>query len=334
MMKKITIFALILAMCLAFAGCGRVEPTVFTFEGTDVSMKEFNVFYMQQIAAAEQTLGAEGAKEYWETVAEDGKTNLEVLKETAYNELLNLYITAKTAEKSGFTYDSEVLQMASSIKSQMTGGSTETFLNLCKTDAVSLDRIARMIAIREKMNQLLISDGVIDLSEPSLKNHFENKYFKAHHILFTTVDANTNEPLSEEEVAAKKAKAEDALNKVKSGANFINLANEISEDPGKEQSPEGYVFGEGEMVAEFEDTVKALEINGVSDIVETSYGYHIIKRLPLSYEADVEAIGGADAFYQTAASDFITEYINASVGEWKKEFNIIENKAAIDALKI
>ncbi|MBE7020444.1 MAG: hypothetical protein E7411_03295 [Ruminococcaceae bacterium] len=333
-MKKIISFVLISALLIAFAGCGRVEPTVFTFEGTEVSMKEFNIFYMQQIAAAEQSLGEEAAKEYWETEAEDGKTNLDVLKETAYNELLNLYVTAKMAEKSGFTYDSEVLQFASSIKNQMTGGSTETFLNLCKTDSVSLDRVARMIAIREKMNQLLISDGVIDLSEPSLKNHFENKYFKAHHILFTTVDSATNEPLSEEEIASKKAKAEEALKKVKAGTNFITYANEVSEDPGKEQSPEGYVFGEGEMVKEFEDTVKGLEINGISDIVETSYGYHIIKRLPLSYEKDVEAVGGADAFYQTAASDFITDYINANVGEWKKEFNIVENKAVVDALKL
>ena len=333
-MKKIIIFALILALSLAFAGCGRVEPTVFTFDGTDVSMKEFNVFYMQQIAAAEQSLGEEAAKEYWETAAEDGKTNLDVLKETAYNELLTLYVTAKMAEKSGFTYDSEVLQMATSIKSQMTGGSTETFLSLCKTDAVSLDRIARMIAIREKMNQLIISDGVVDLSEPALKSHFENKYFKAHHILFTTVDSVTNSPLSEEEIASKKAQVEEALKKVKSGANFINLANEISEDPGKESSPEGYVFTEGEMVPEFENTVKALEINGVSDIVETSYGYHIIKRLPLSYEADVEAIGGAESFYQTAASDLITEYINSQVDDWKKEFTIVENKAVVDALKL
>ena len=56
--------------------------------------------------------------------------------------------------------------------------------------------------------------------------------------------------------------------------------------------------------------------------VETSYGYHIIKRVPLSYEKD-----GASAanFQQNMSSDLITEYLNANTPEWKKEFNIVED---------
>ena len=41
------------------------------------------------------------------------------------------------------------------------------------------------------------------------------------------------------------------------------------------------MFGEGEMVEEFETAVKALKVDKVSGLVKTSYGYHIIKRIDI-----------------------------------------------------
>ena len=70
----------------------------------------------------------------------------------------------------------------------------------------------------------------------------------------------------------------------------------------------GYYFGAGEMVEEFENATKALEENGISEIVETSYGYHIIKRLPL----DDEDIVSSDKFSELAYADldeFFTDKI-------------------------
>ena len=329
MKKGIIIFTLILTMILSLAGCGRVVPTVFTFDDTEVSMAEYNFFYKQLMLQAEQSLPEDQIEEYWETEVE-GKTNYEIIKEKAYDELMNLYVVAKMAEKSGFTYDSEVMQLAADIKNQMTGGNTASFYEMTGTDAVSVDRITRLYAIRERLCQQLMEDGVIDLSEEAMKKAFEEKYYKAQHILFQTVDATTGAALPEEEVAKKKAAAEDALKKAQKGADFTKMAAELSEDPGQETNPEGYVFTDGEMVPEFENAVKGLEVNGISGIVETSYGYHIIKRVPLSFEKD-----GASAadFQQNMSSDLITEYLNANTPEWKKDFNIVENKGVIDNLK-
>ena len=47
------------------------------------------------------------------------------------------------------------------------------------------------------------------------------------------------------------------------------------------------MFQPGQMVAEFEEGSKALEAYGVSQPIETSYGYHIILRLPLDADAVV-----------------------------------------------
>ena len=69
---------------------------------------------------------------------------------------------------------------------------------------------------------------------------------------------------------------------------FLKKIGEVSEDTGKTYYPEGYTYTPGTMVPEFEDAAAALGDYEISDVVETSYGYHIIMRLPLSPDAVVE----------------------------------------------
>ena len=68
--------------------------------------------------------------------------------------------------------------------------------------------------------------------------------------------------------------------KVKKGGNFTDLALELSIDPTVPYN-KGKIgpFKKGELVPEFEDTVKNLRIGEVSKIVETKFGYHIIKKI-------------------------------------------------------
>lgn len=325
-MKRIVVSILILTLLLAFTGCGKVEPAVFTIDGTEVSMSEYNIYYNQYMMQAEQSIPEDQLDEYWNTEV-DGKTNYQIAKETAYNELMELYVIAKYAEKSGFTFNDEVLQMASTVKNQFTGGSYQTFYETLDTNATALDNVAKNIAISEAMYGKLIDDGVIDLSETAKKQKFEEQYYKAQHILVLTTD-DAGAPVANKE--EKKAYAEQILQRVNNGEDFTTLANELSEDPGQQTNPEGYVFTDGEMVKEFEDSVKSLEFGAVSGLVETSYGYHIIKRLPLTYENDNTKVENLE---QMMISNLISDYVEKNIETWKKEFNITENKTVIDNLK-
>jgi hypothetical protein len=81
----------------------------------------------------------------------------------------------------------------------------------------------------------------------------------------------------------KRAKAEGLLKRARAGEDFAKLANENTDDPGNKDPQTGqlkggfYEFGRGRMDKNFEDASFALQPGQVSELVETPYGYHIIK---------------------------------------------------------
>lgn len=134
----------------------------------------------------------------------------------------------------------------------------------------------------------------------------EKDYIAADHILIKTVD-DQMQPLDDETAAKQKTLAEDILSQLKAGDGsyeaFAALADKYSEDPGRLTNPTGYTFTTGEMVEEFDTAARALAEGETSGIVESSYGYHIIYRLPLS-ETAVETV--RTAYFDEAVREYIT----------------------------
>jgi peptidyl-prolyl cis-trans isomerase SurA len=104
------------------------------------------------------------------------------------------------------------------------------------------------------------------------KKHTENEMLTcASHILLTVPSTSTLE---------KKAEIlkniENIRKKVLAGADFAEMANTYSEDKAAAEGKLG-CFGKGEMVEAFEKTAFAMKVGDVSSVVETPFGYHIIK---------------------------------------------------------
>jgi len=94
---------------------------------------------------------------------------------------------------------------------------------------------------------------------------------KVAHILFKTEGRNPDE------IQTLEKTAQDVLAKIKSGADFGELAKKYSEDGSAAQGGEIGWIVRGQTVKEFEDAAFGMKPGEVSDLIKTSYGFHIVK---------------------------------------------------------
>ncbi len=73
--------------------------------------------------------------------------------------------------------------------------------------------------------------------------------------------------------------SEKLLKQIKAGEDFAELAKQHSDCPSNKDGGNLNEFGRGDMVKPFEDAAFSLKVGKVSKVVETKFGYHVIKRL-------------------------------------------------------
>ena len=150
----------------------------------------------------------------------------------------------------------------------------------------------------------------------------DNDYLRCKHILFLTENDDGTD-MTDEEKAEIRKEAEAALEELRALesdreallARFDELMAD-ADDPGMTTFPDGYAFTSGQMVQEFEDGTRALEDYALSDIVESSYGCHIILRLPLDPEGKTLSQDSGTGDYMTLRADAANELFNAMLLDW------------------
>ena len=113
---------------------------------------------------------------------------------------------------------------------------------------------------------------------------------KVSHILIKTPSPGADGKVDDKAVAEARNQADDVLKQLKAGAKFEDLAKKYSDDPGsgKQGGDLGWI-GRGRTVPEFEKAAFALPIGQLSDLVKSSYGFHIM-RVSDKHQAHVKTI--------------------------------------------
>jgi parvulin-like peptidyl-prolyl isomerase len=136
----------------------------------------------------------------------------------------------------------------------------------------------------EKNADKLVSDDEVEQYYNEHKSDFDE--VRVRHVLISSQPKPEDEAHGEKGEDKPKAmtkeeaqkKAQSVLDRARKGEDFAKLAKENSDDAGsKDKGGEYDFFPRGTMVAEFENAAFALKPGEISNLVETQFGYHIIK---------------------------------------------------------
>lgn len=216
------------------------------------------------------------------------------LAKEVVDELVDRTILLKLASADGFKPSAEAAEKE--FQNMQKEIPAEKIEELLAQQGLTMDdfkkKMAIGVAIRDWINKKVTSS----IKDEDIEKYYrenQDKYKKAEtvnasHILINPkeIDKEKSAKMTEEEKktemdkakADAKKKAEDILAKLKTGGDFEKLAEENSACPsGKSSKGNLGEFQRGAMVKEFDDAAFGLKPGEISGVVETKFGYHIIK---------------------------------------------------------
>lgn len=267
--KRLMLSFIVLLAVVLSAGCGmvRVNPevdnktVVARVSGEEIRKEEFNKVFNVFKSQYEQQFGTD----VWNQEV-DGKKFGDVAKDKLLDMMIDEKLQLKKASEMGISVsDEEVDTEIENAKKYFE--TQEKFDEFLKGQNMDLDyfkeSVKKDMTISKLIEKLTENVSITDDEVKKYYDDHQNEFMsvKASHILLDT-----------------KEEAEKILQRVKAGENFNELAKQNSKDPSaKENSGDLGYFRHGDMVEPFEKAAFALKPGEISDIVQTDFGFHIIK---------------------------------------------------------
>lgn len=291
-MKKVLAILTAIVLCLSlFAGCGDSGKTLAKIGDYKITEGFYNFIYSiiySQWSQYEQYYGPE----WLDSEVEEGVTMRQAMKDSTCQQIEQLAVASVIAkEKYGITAkdvkDKVEKQKKEVIASYGSRENFDAFLAEARTNEKAIDTYLELYEIYDLLSLKISEKGEeCYVSDEEIMTEFEAEYagmLKVQHILVSTQGDETTPARSDEEAMAIVNKVFAELEK---GTDFNTLIEKYDEDPG--MTPGNYyTFGSGEMVPEFEEASKNLEVGEYTkEAVKTDYGYHIIKKYALDSTSD------------------------------------------------
>ncbi len=245
------------------------EGKVATVNGIDISRKDYN----------------REVKLYKDRMTRSGKPlndqQFKIIGDQILDRLIETELLYQESRKQGVRIDSkEIETQFSEIRQRFTSEQefTAAIGQMDLTEAGIRAQIEKGLAINELVKTRIAENIAIsaDESRKFYESHPElfkqPEQVKASHILIKVgPDADA------EKKTAAREKIEQIQTRLKKQEDFAALARDNSEGPSGPKGGDLGYFKRGTMVKTFEDAAFALEVNQVSEVVETRFGYHLIK---------------------------------------------------------
>jgi peptidyl-prolyl cis-trans isomerase C len=247
-----------------------VPPVVANINGKEITKDKYMMLWRQNM----QRRGGEGN-------VRDSK-EIEIIKEQVMERLIILELLNQRADEIKIKISQEEIENRIR-EDQKRAGGEDALDRALKANGMTRDAYRADVGTALKVQRVLAKEAlgktIVDPKEvqaffkanpQSLK---VPEQVRARHILIMVPQGATGKE-------RKKAREtlETAAERIRKGESFGDVAREVSQDGGS--APDGGdlgYFGRGRMVPEFEQAAFSLNVDEISKVVETKYGYHLIK---------------------------------------------------------
>lgn len=350
MKKTIAMLLAAVMLCGCLAGCGGTkDDTVMTVNGTEISYDEYMTWLGSAVSDIKSIYSTySGTDVDWDGnfLFDESITNAEWCIRRANENITKLHAVESKAKELGVTVTDEQKEALEDEFEEL----RNTYATGDDADAsfssflASYNYTEDSYRTQRNLNYLyynvfaeLYGEQGEKLDESKVLDYAEkNDYVTSAHILIkTTRDVTdedgktTTEELSEAEKAEKLAQAQELADELKAiddnekrWERFKELMDEYSEDPGKESFPNGYCFTTNTMVEIYDTTSRSLAEYEVSDPVESTHGYHVIMRLPMTSSDLVSYQNGYQQSIVPLSYVAAPSYYDTDVSGWAKDATV------------
>jgi len=205
----------------------------------------------------------------------------EAIKKKVLDNLIQRELLLQESTRLGIKVgDEEVSQEMTQLRGRFS--SEEDFGNALKrlkmTESELKEEFSRRMIVKKMIDEVIASK--VEITAEETKKFYDNNpnYFQApERVRASHILVKLDPKATEAEKGAARKKMEDILKRVQKGEDFAAVAKESSDCPSASKGGDLDFFQRGQMVAPFEEAAFSLKPGETSGIVETQFGYHLIK---------------------------------------------------------
>ena len=290
------------------------KDTVAVVNGVEISRADFDA----EISRARQQFAGMGQP--------ISSARLSEIKKDVLESLIGRELLYQTSQKHGIKVDEAAINNQLAILKKRFPSETEFNKVLSKnnlSEAAIRAQLERNMAIKEFIDKQFVQK--VTISDKESKAYYESNpdYFKqpeqvqASHILIK-IDSEADES----QKAQARKKIEKIQKRLQKGEDFAALAKEFSQCPSKAKGGDLGYFQRGQMVPAFEQVAFALKPGAVSDIVETKFGYHLIKVIGKKPETTIPYKDVKDKLEQHLKREKIQKEVTLYVEKLKEKAKV------------